>query len=574
MTIYDDLFDNRSISNLKRTNPTTFDDIVTLTDFLDATTKVTHRQRLWHIVNNIWILPQCDICGCSVKWQAKIRNYSKFCSQKCIGLSSSVKRKRKQTCMIKYNVDSFSKTKEFKNKQRTYNTKAANDKRKATCLSRYGNVNYLQSDEGSTKTKETIKRLYGVDNVRKSQQVVHKIKQTIYDRYGVEHYNQTTKYKHKMVELYADPRFKQQCVDNRQKTMLDKFGVLSTHLLKLSDDQLEKLNNVDWLVDQHHTKKRTISNIATELTVDKQTILSKFYTNNIKIFRYQTSMMERELAMFIQSNTDVDILLNDRTVLHPKELDIYIPQYKLALEFNGLFWHSECAKKDKWYHYNKTQGCVDSGIQLIHIFEDDWIQNKPLVKEMILHKMGKSKSKRIYARNCECVEVSTKDKKAFFDAYHIQGNGPSSIQYGLTISGELVCVMGFILKSDGICYLNRYATSGIIVGGFNKVLQHFLKYHTDITQVVSFADREVSNGNLYIKSGFELDSISPPDYKYIVNNRRIHKFNFRKSTLKQIFDDYDGALSETEMMKNHKIPRIWNAGLMRFIYDTKKRKLS
>ena len=43
------------------------------------------------------------------------------------------------------------------------------------------------------------------------------------------------------------------------------------------------------------------------------------------------------------------------------EKDVYIPDY-LALEFNGLYWHSEFGK-DKNYHLNKTLLCKEQDIE-------------------------------------------------------------------------------------------------------------------------------------------------------------------------------------------------------------------
>jgi len=93
---------------------------------------------------------------------------------------------------------------------------------------------------------------------------------------------------------------------------------------------------------------------------------------------------------FCESKKNYDIMSNVKNVLvnknnyrKNKELDIYIPDLKLAFEYNGLRWHSEKFGCDYNYHLNKTLLCNDLGIRLIHIFEDEWIHNKKSMKILI-----------------------------------------------------------------------------------------------------------------------------------------------------------------------------------------------
>lgn len=105
---------------------------------------------------------------------------------------------------------------------------------------------------------------------------------------------------------------------------------------------------------------------------------------------------EIQLLDFISSNIKTDILKNNRTILNNEyELDIYLPKLKLAFEFNGLYWHNEINKPNN-YHLNKTDMCNKSGIQLIHIYEDDWKYKKNIIESMILNKLNKTQNK-IYA---------------------------------------------------------------------------------------------------------------------------------------------------------------------------------
>jgi hypothetical protein len=137
----------------------------------------------------------------------------------------------------------------------------------------------------------------------------------------------------------------------------------------------------------------------------------------------------------------VDFLENDRNILNGKELDIFIPEKNIAIEFNGLYWHSELFK-GKTYHQEKTKLCNSQDIDLIHIFEDDWIYRKEIVKSIISNRIGLIKDK-IWARNCRISNVSPQEAKSFLNENHIQGFVGSSIRIGLFHNGELVSLMTF-----------------------------------------------------------------------------------------------------------------------------------
>ena len=105
-----------------------------------------------------------------------------------------------------------------------------------------------------------------------------------------------------------------------------------------------------------------------------------------------------------------EILTGNRVILDGKEIDIYIPEIKLGIEFNGLYWHSEEGGKDSKYHLNKTELCESNGIKLIHIFEDEWLYKKNIVKSRLKNILGLTENK-IYARKCEIKEISSRDSK-------------------------------------------------------------------------------------------------------------------------------------------------------------------
>jgi len=282
------------------------------------------------------------------------------------------------------------------------------------------------------------------------------------------------------------------------------------------------------------------------------------------------SNIERELYEFIKEIYNGEVIENNRSLLDGLELDIYLPKENLAFEMNGLNWHSEKFQTEKTYHLNKTIKCNKKGVRLIQIFEDEWISKKEIIKSMIKN-IFKLNEEKIYARNCHIKEITTKDARDFINLNHIQGNVNSKIKIGLFHEGNLISVMTFCSErvifgksqSDGNYELLRYCSlTGVnVVGGPSKLLSYFIKTYNP-KNIVSYADRRWSQGDLYKKLGFDFIRNSKINYYYILGKKRINRFNFRKDIL--VKDGYDQNMSEHEIMLSRKIYRIYDCGCMVF----------
>ena len=330
---------------------------------------------------------------------------------------------------------------------------------------------------------------------------------------------------------------------------------------KISEQARLLLDDVDWLIQKHTIEHLTMNEIALLLGVDTTTVHKRFQSSDITVHRFPVSSAEKEIIQFLQSHDITNIVSNSRTMIPPLELDVYLPDFNIAIEYCGLYWHSHFHKPNN-YHVNKLNECTKRGIRLITIFEDEWIHKSNIVKQKILSELKMDNRPVIFARNCKIITVSIQQKREFLSQNHIQGDGPGSINYGLIYNDELVAVMSFI-KQKGQHILNRYATSDRVVGGASKLLKHFQKVNNWST-IISFADRRWSDGNLYKSTGWTLDATLPPDYSYVTQTTRVHKFNYRRSKLPKLLNDYDPLLSETQNTDNAGIPRIYNCGLLRF----------
>jgi hypothetical protein len=278
------------------------------------------------------------------------------------------------------------------------------------------------------------------------------------------------------------------------------------------------------------------------------------------------SVQEKEMANFIKENSDYQVIENTYKVISPYQIDVYIPELKIAFEFNGLYWHNEL-NKPKDYHFNKTEMCERLGIQLIHIYEDDWINKKNIIKSRILNILGKSNI--VYARKCKIKQTSYNETKFFLDKNHLKGMANSNINFGLFYENKMVAIMTFAkLKKLGEFELLRFCNvlNTNVVGGASKLLKHFISQFTP-TKLISYADRSWTAENkvsIYKKIGFCKVGKTKPNYFYVMNGIKKSKFNFRKDVL--IKEGFDKNKTEHEIMVGRGIYRIYDSGRLKFEY--------
>jgi hypothetical protein len=220
------------------------------------------------------------------------------------------------------------------------------------------------------------------------------------------------------------------------------------------------------------------------------------------------------------------------------------------------------------YHANKYNICKSKGIRLFTIFADEWEYKQDIVIKALRHKFHKNTNDVIFARKCTVVNIDTSTKDVFLNTYHMQGTGPGSLTYGLVDPlGKLVAVVTFIRQQHQQFVLNRYATASHVVGGFSKLLKHFESNNT-IYRIITFADLRWSEGQLYTTNGFtqQLTQL-PPDYQYIIGNKRYHKFGFRHKLLPKKLQNYDPNITEIANCEANNIYRIYDCGKLKFIKE-------
>lgn len=278
-----------------------------------------------------------------------------------------------------------------------------------------------------------------------------------------------------------------------------------------------------------------------------------------------SSRAQKELFDWLKAtNDDLEIQWENKSVIWPKEIDIYIPALKLGIEYCGLYWHSEKNGVDREYHKNKFLLCESKGIKLIQIFEDEWLNNKEIVKSMITSQL--KKNFKIFARKTIIEEIPATIARKFLTETHIGGPGKAKHYFACLYKNEIVSVMSFSKgnlsrKNMNTWEIERFATklNYTVVGAAGKLLSAFIKKY-NVEQIISYADIRYGTGGVYERIGFIKDKHTVPNYWYFKSNtKRYHRFSLRKN------DQDDQSLTEWQNRKNQGWNKIYDAGSNKYI---------
>lgn len=522
-------------------------------------------QMLYHYIHNDknLFLGKCVVCGKRTKFTGYSKGYRKHCSYSCCQKDENILNEKRKSNKEKYGEE---KANEMQRK------------REEAYIKHYGVKNPSQNKqvvERANKSRDVINlKKYGVKCTLCLQSVRNLSKETCLKKYGTE-----------------NPSSSNEIKEKRKNTFLKKYGVSNPYSIKEVKEKTREnrrtrlLGNKDFVVGFTETGDWICkcTNPNCDKCIEKTYVTKQQLYNDRKRYGYETctklnpigvlnSGREQELLLYIQDIYNSKIIENDRKLLNGKELDIYLPEKKLAFEFNGVYWHSD-VYKNKNYHYDKTMSCMVKNIQLIHIWEDDWKYKKDIVKNIIRGKLGLHTNK-INARDCVVKEIDTKTAKAFCETYHIQGYTPSQVKLGLYKDNQLVMVCLFSKKrrliggkpKEGEWELSRMCSpfDTHVRGGASKLLKHFIKLYNPKT-IITFADLSTSNGNVYEKMGFKKEHIVPPTYYWTTMDIRLPRYRFQKSNLVECVEHPE--LTEDEVMRNRGYVKCWDAGKIKYVIN-------
>lgn len=475
-----------------------------------------------------------------------------------------------------------------------WDKKAAAAKRKTTNLKKYGITNTGQLEKSKlarkavyddpTKVKEILQKMqatnrerYGVDNPSQNPEIHKRQTNTMYERYGAANAIKIADFKNQMqqtnIERYGVP-YASQNADiarkiglTKKQTMLEGTGRPHETQIHISNDAWNILHDKDKFTELLTLLGRT--ELAKMLGVCVNTISVYHYNFGLDILKNSESAVEIEITNWL---TGLNISSHkDRTICEGKELDFYIPSYNLAIEYNGLFWHSEARGKDKNYHYNKMLQCNKNNIHLIHIFEDEWIKNPNTCKSIIQQNLHLGN--RIAARKCKIKEIPNNDMREFLNKNHLQGWVNGTHAYVLTYQDEIVAAMTFgkpryNKQADWELLRLTFKNNTVIMGGAQK-LWKFAINELQATSIISYCDRRWFTGAVYNKLGFTLKTPGAPTYWYTDYVSRWHRSKFTKKNLLKLSKNIDinptqedwSIYSESQITKDILgLDRIWDCG--------------
>lgn len=526
--------------------------------------------------------------------------------------SKEVMSKIKNTLRKNWGVDHISKTDHFKKKFKETNierygveypqqSSLIRQKSKETCLKNWGVDNPMKSDEIKKLSKLKFQENWGVDHYSKTELFIDRLKNHNLEKWGTENPNELEDIKEKTkntnFEKYgvAYPQQSPIIREKTKQTLLDKFGVdnptknsdiknkaRQTTLSRWGVESILSLDSIrkkaiDSIKSDEYRMKFQICNHPGYLGYEGSSIstficenghefqikFDNFYHRNLSgvglcticnPISNSSSISENEIFSYISSIYGGEIIKSYRDGL---EIDIFLPELKIGFEYNGIFWHSD-RYLDKDYHFQKSKYFENRGIRIINIWEDDWKFKTSIIKSQIGNVLGINS--RIFARNCSIEEI--KESSKFLNQNHLQGGDRSLVKMGLYHKGDLVSIMTFNKSEgrkkmgNGEWNLSRFCNriGYTVVGGASRILKYFNKKYGP-TRIVSYADADWSRGDLYKKLGFKLVYQTDPDYKYIIDNKRINKSRFRKSFIGE---------SESVKMERMKISKIWDCGKIKF----------
>ncbi len=549
--------------------------------------------------------------------------FSLYCSKKCLGKSDSVKEKRKQTSHDKYGVSCIFQSEETKKRIKQTNlTKygvenpsqavEVKEKRKQTLISRYGVDNPMkhqpytdalrqtnldkyghpyatQSDIVKEKMKQTNLSRYGVPCKLQLEETKKQIKQTNLSKYGTEYPSQSAIVKEKMKQTNRiryggdNPMAAEQTRQKIRQTNLSRYGVeyaitsinvrektkltmMEVHGAEYHNQGHIPATSLEILKDKEKLREiyeihKNQTTLAKLLEVDATTVSRYMIMHELEVSTvFSTSVAEREICDLLDS-WGIVYESNTRAVIS-KELDIYIPSHNLAIEYNGVYWHSD-KFKDRYYHMNKSLECKAKGILLLHIWEDNWLEKKNIVIGKLKSKLGLA-SNKVYARKTQIDILKSSEAREFMDKTHIQGATSASVWLGLRHNGVLVATLGIKRFNGNVWDLVRFSTSTNVVGGFTKLLSYFKKNY-DWNEIFTFADLDYSHGDVYEKSGFVKAHDTVPSMFYVKNNKRYRRERFMKHKLYDLFgDNFDPTKTERENMLINGYLRLYDAGNIKY----------
>jgi len=404
-------------------------------------------------------------------------------------------------------------------------------RRESTNLSKYGVANAGAAVEVRKKARSTMKEKYGVEHALQNKEFLNKSKNTLKSNYGVESPMHSPELRKKQISTtitnhgVSNPMFSEKIKLGLKESNLKKYGVENPASLP-------------------ETKEKYLNTLLQN---------GNFFVSEgeLQIKKWLESIGITAESSFIGGK-------------NPKQIDLKIKEYNIAIEYNGAFWHSEYNKKMyPKYHLDKTNIAKEAGLDLIHIFDFEWKNKCNQVKSFLRSKLGKNEI-RIYGRECEIRQVPKKEAKYFLNQYHILGSCSFIEAIGLYFNDELLSVItiGKHHRKNKEYVISRYCVKEnyTVAGGITKLTKFASNKYSEL---ITWIDLRWSNGSSWIKNGWVLDGILPPDYFYYDSKKAI--IISKQSRQKALVNTPIGMTEHEHSLKDG-LYRVYDCGKLRLVY--------
>lgn len=416
--------------------------------------------------------------------------------------------------------------------------------REATNMERYGTANPFAAEEVKERIRQSNLERYGVDNPGKSSEVAERRKLTNLERYGVEYAVAAPEVRARIrataMKRHGVPaRF---LAADVLEANVKKYGHPNPrggNIPAESQRILASRNSLAEFIGSSGVK--TVKGLAELLTCSYTTAelrLKKYgLWDNLDHF---TSRPEEELSDLVRS-WGFDVVKDRKVLGGRREIDVYVPERKFGIEFNGWYWHSE-KFKERGYHREKTLAAEAAGVELYHVFEWEWADpaRRARVVEQLRHRLVPAE-RRVMARKCVVREVSAEMKRDFLRANHVQGNDRAPVRLGLFEGDELVALMTFTRPRFSRKYeweMSRFCSlAGVSVpGGASKLFTAFVRGWSP-SSVVSYADLAKTTGAVYPRLGFRLSHVSDPNYVWTDGEQVLTRYQTQMKGERQVMSE-------------------------------------
>lgn len=374
-----------------------------------------------------------------------------------------------------------------------------------------------------------------------------------------------------------------------KETLLEKYGDTAPNRARnpRTEEQIKAVESKESLREFiiKHSNNGTIAQTELQVLLGLGLSRSNQYVYEYSLeelirFNDRQSQDERDIIKWLRDDLGLVVIDRNRQILRGKEIDIYIPDKQIGIEYNGSFWHSDLLK-DRKYHQEKSLEARKNGVRLIHIFEYEWknpkIQAK--LKNYLMDVLGVGCDKRVvYARNTSIRQISHVESSSFLDRYHLQGQANATIHIGIFSaeqhSEELLGVMTFG-KPRFTCeceyeLIRMCFKPGVsIPGGAQKMFKHFIRNYKP-KSVLTYSDIAKFTGKVYETIGFkavENGHITQPNYVWVKLSD--YQFLKRYSTTKQSLIESglgEESQTESEIMESMGYVKVHDCGQFKFKY--------